>query len=164
MLPEPISQSLEQTRKFTAIGLQPFSRPGEQKGFALKLDPGQDLNTLQGIKIHKFRHDYQAAEVIYNRMNQGKILFPRDRLNKMAKKLKKSKKISKAALKLACKRYPVQGKDEHNLEEQCLQKGISFVDWPVLSFSKNDEDVFWEKWNNGAKQRFISKLVYRPVC
>jgi hypothetical protein len=167
VLPEFFDQSVQSaqksTEKFTAIGLQPFPRPGEQKGFALKLEPSQELNTLQGVKQHFFRHNYKASEVIYNRMNQGKSLFPADKLINMTKKLKNSKKISKTALRKAFKRYPVPGSGEQELEQKCRDKGFIFVDSPVVSFSRNDEDLFWNQWNNGAKQKFMSQLVFRRV-
>lgn len=167
VLPEFFDQSVQSaqksTEKFTAIGLQPFPRPGEQKGFALKLEPSQELNTLQGVKQYFFRHNYKASEVIYNRMNQGKSLFPADKLINMAKKLKNSKKISKTALRKAFKRYPVPGSGEQELEQKCRDKGFVFVDSPVVSFSRNDEDLFWNQWNNGAKQKFMSQLVLRRV-
>ena len=163
ILPSPWGGGVDPNRKFTAIGLQPFPRPGEQKAYALKLEVNEDLNHQHGVKKNFFRHNYQAAEVIYNRMNQGKVLFPIDALEKKATKIRKSRKLSHAAFRRACANYPFEGLNDQGLMQACMGKGISFVDFPVVGFSSNLEDAFWKKWRNGGEIEFLSKLVYRRV-
>jgi hypothetical protein len=70
--------------------LQPFTRPGEQKAFTLELDETENLNDYHGIEKYFFRHDKLAAEIIFNRLNQGKELFPPDKLIDLAIKGNKS--------------------------------------------------------------------------
>ena len=163
IFPEPINETLEQNKKFSPVGLQPFPRPGEQKAFALKLNPQEDLNNLSGVQKYFFRHDYQAAEIVYNRMNEGKSLFPDDELVKIANKLKDTYKISKKAFRTAYQRYFIESMNEDNVIKLCTEKGIKFVEYPVVSFSKNIEDKFWKSWYNNGRNEFLSKLVYRPV-
>lgn len=156
-------EKLNYKQKFSIIGLQPFNRPGEQRGFALQLDEGENLNTVRGIEKYHFRHDKLAAEIIYNRMNQGKDLFPYDELEELAKKIKCSKKISNDAFKLAFEKYSVSGMDEELVRDACIRKSIKFVNYPVVSFSKGLEKKFLKNWEKIGELEFYSKIVYKPV-
>jgi len=147
--------------KFSIIGLQPFKRPGEQKGFALKMENGENLNQIRGIQKFFFRHDKLAAEIIHNRMNQGNNLFPFDEIEALAQKIKGSKKISINAFKLAFEKYPVPQMDEIKLQEACIDKGIKFVNYPIVRFSKDTEKNFIKYWKNGGEKEFFSKIVFR---
>lgn len=157
----PGKDNLIQGKKFSVIGLQPFKRPGEQKGFALKMKEGENLNNVKGIQKYLFRHDKLAAEIIYNRMNQGKNLFPYDELEELSKKIKSSKKISNNALDLACKKYTVEQMNEKKLREACIGKGIKFVNFPVARFSRDIKKNFLKYWKKNGEKEFFSKIVYR---
>ena len=150
-----------QGKKFSVIGLQPFKRPGEQKGFALKIEEGENLNNVRGIKEYRFRHDKLATEIIYNRMNQGKNLFPYDELEELAKKIKDSEKISNNAFEFAYKKYTVEDMNEEKLREACIGKGIKFVNYPVVRFSKDIKRNFLTDWKKNGEKEFFSKIVYR---
>lgn len=159
----PWGENVDPNQKFTVIGLQPFPRPGEQRAYALKLEATEDLNDQCGVKKYFFRHNYQAGEVIYNRMNQGEILFPVDALEKKAAKIKRARKLSKTAFRLACANYPLEGLNDQALMQACVDKGIVFVDSPTVGFSRSLEDAFWKRWDNGGEAEFLSKLVYRRI-
>ncbi len=149
------------SKKISIIGLQPFKRPGEQKGFALKMEEGENLNNVRGIQKYLFRHDKLAAEIIYNRMNQGGNLFPYDELEELVKKIKRSKKISNNAFELACKKYPVEQMNEEKLREACIVKDIKFVNYSVVHFSKDIKRNFLTDWKKNGEKEFFSKIVHR---
>lgn len=159
----PGKDNLIKGKKISVIGLQPFKRPGVQKGFALKMEEGENLNNVRGIKKYLFRHDKLAAEIIHNRMNQGNNLFPCDELEKLAKKIKKSKKISNNAFELAYKKYIVEQVNEEKLREACIVKGIEFVNCPIADFSKNIKKNFLKYWKKNGEKEFFSKIVYRQL-
>lgn len=161
--PLPYIKDCTSKNKFSVIGLQPFKRPGEQKGFALQLGKGENLNKVIGIEKYFFRHDKLAAEIIYNRMNQGKELFPYDELEEYAKKIKNSKKISNSAFQLAYEKYPIIQMDIELLRSACISKGIKFVNFPIVNFPKGLENNFLKNWEKGGETEFYSKIVYRPV-
>lgn len=150
-----------QGKKFSVIGLQPFKRPGEQKGFTLKIEEDENLNNVKGIKKYLFRHDKLAAEIIYNRMNQGKNLFLYDELEELAKKIKNSKKISNHAFELACKKYTVEQMNEEKLREACIGKGFKIVNYPIARFSRDIKKNFLKNWKKNGEKEFFSKIVYR---
>ena len=166
LLPEyflPEKDNSIKSKKISVIGLQPFKRPGEQKGFALKMEEGENLNNVRGIKEYRFRHDKLAAEIIYYRMNQGKNLFPYDELEELAKKIKSSKEISNNAFELACKKYTVEQMNEKKLREACIGKGIKFANYPIARFSRNIKNNFLKYWKKNGEKEFFSKIVYRQL-
>ena len=149
--------------KFTVIGLQPFKRPGEQKGFALRLNEDENLNQLGGIQKYFFRHDRLASEIIYNRMNMGKDLFPYDVLEELAKKIKNNKKISLDAFNNTLEKYPIDQMDAQCIKMACNERGIKIVNYPIVSFPKGIEKEFLRSWQNEGEAEFFSKIVYRKV-
>ncbi|MCF8363524.1 MAG: FRG domain-containing protein [Prolixibacteraceae bacterium] len=153
--------SSNENNKISTIGLQPFKRPGEQKGFAFNMEKGENLNNIKGIQKYLFRHDKLAAEIIYNRMNQGNELFPFDELEVLAQKIKTSNKYSNSAFKLTCKKYPIAQMDEDQLIKACISKGIKFTNYPVVKFSKEIKRKFHSNWKKNGKKEFLSKIVYR---
>ena len=162
ILPKSWDESTDPNQKFTAIGLQPFPRPGEQKAYALRLESNEDLNHQQGVKKNFFRNIDQAGEIIYSQSIERKSYFL-STLEKKATKIKRTKRLSKNAFSLACAKYPVKGLNDQDLMEACVNKGIVFVGSPVVEFSTNHEDAFWKKWHNGGEAEFLSRLVYRRV-
>jgi len=161
-IPESFNENLTGNKKFSVIGLQPFKRPGEQKGFALKMEKGENLNNVRGIQKYLFRHDKLASEIIYNRMNQGEILFPYDELEGLAKKIRNSKKISNTAFDLACEKYPIEQMNIKKLRECCINKGIKFVNYPIVRFPNDIKKNFLSRWKKNGEKEFFSKIVYRP--
>jgi len=157
----PGKDNLIQGKKISVIGLQPFKRPGEQKGFALKMEEGENLNNIRGIKKYRFRHDKLAAEIIHNRMNQGKNLFPYDELEELSKKIKSSNKISNNAFGLVCKKYTVEEMNEEKLREACIGKGIKFVNYQIAHFSRDVKRNFLIDWKKNGEKEFFSKIVHR---
>ena len=157
----PGKDNLIKGKKISVIGLQPFKRPGEQKGFALKMEEGENLNNVRGTKEYRFRHDKLAAEIIYNRMNQGKNLFPYDELEELAKKIKNSTEISNNAFEFAYKKYTVEQMNEEKLRETCIGKGIKFVNYPIARFSRNIKKNFLKYWKKNGEKEFFSKIVHR---
>lgn len=150
-------------KKFTAIGLQPFKRPGEQKAFALKMEERENLNVVKGMQKYFFRHDKLASEIIFNRLNQGEAIFPKDEIEKMASIIKTNRKISIDAFELAFQRYPVKNMKKVDMHTACIQKGIKFVNYQVMHFPKGMHEKFVKDWENGGEKDFLSKIVYREV-
>lgn len=150
-------------KKFSIIGLQPFKRPGEQKGFALKMEEGENLNYIKGIQKYFFRHDKMAAEIILNRMNKSKSLFPDDELELFAKKIKESRKLSIEAFKLTLKNYPMENMNEEMLKKACIERNVKLTNYPVVKFNNDIKKTFLNYWKKGGEMDFISKIVYRSI-
>lgn len=87
--------------KLRAIGLQPFYRPGNQRGFGLHLEKGE---TLTGL-LYSFSYTKEDSENIYDFFNNGHQLWHEDDISMVARTIKDSKTFSYNALNLAFKRY-----------------------------------------------------------
>jgi hypothetical protein len=148
-------------KKFSVIGLQPFKRPGEQKGYSLKMTEDENLNSLRSIQKYFFRHDRMASEIILNRMNKGKSLFPYDELEVLSRKIKQSNKLSLQAFNLAIEKYPVENFDKEMLKQACYDRNIKIVNYPVVEFDKHLEKNFIRYWRVRGEKDFLSKIVYR---
>lgn len=58
------------------IGFQPFMRCHMQSGYAIYSDNYYDLRSDLNFKILKFTHSKELSEWIYNKMEQGRIIYP----------------------------------------------------------------------------------------
>lgn len=83
------------------IGLQPFYRPGSQRGFGLHLHRGQ---TLTGL-LYSFSYTRQDSESIYQYFNQGTTLWHDDEISRIAGEIQTTKRFSYAAMNRCFKRY-----------------------------------------------------------
>ena len=54
----------------STIGLQPFSRPGEQAGYVVTMHEGEDFYDKCAIRI-KFKHDARVSELVFNYTNRA---------------------------------------------------------------------------------------------
>lgn len=153
---EPFSQ-----KQLRAVGLQPFSRPGEQSGFVIELKATDNFNK-QAEKI-KFRHDPDISTFIYNYTNRGNHLFPYDILQDKAKTIRETDTFSVQSYLLTKARYYPDYSDSiiwNYLKEQ----NKKIVESPIVSFSKNEIDDFIQRWESQDKKRFLDKIVVRLTC
>lgn len=145
---------------FRNVGLQPFSRPAEQKAFLLRLNESEDLNSYKYIRKVFFRHDELASEIIYNRMNQGIDLFPNDNIIEYVYKIKNSKKFTDKAFEEAIKISNIRDRDK--ILSLCKQQGYKIVNYPVVKFDKEIGRNFYKKWPK-IEDELVSKIVYRNI-
>lgn len=145
------------------ITFQPFPRPAAQRAGTVKLDKGVDFNTLPGVSKTFFRHDKLASEIIYNRMNKGKTLFPDDDLEPIAKDIRVATKFTRDAFNLAFERKPIDDLTKEETEQRCNDRGFKFVNHHPFKFPKDLNKKFKKQWNKKGIDDFLSKIVYRPV-
>lgn len=83
------------------IGMQPFKRPGLQKGYSYHAD-------RQGLSdgyLYSFDFTKKDSEDIYNHFHQGKDLWCKDEIADYANMIKKSKTFSSKAVSLATRMF-----------------------------------------------------------
>lgn len=66
--------------RLKAIGLQPFPRPAEQWAWTCELNMSLDFDKLPNVERFIFRHNCQASKSVLSKVNDGKDLFPVDKL------------------------------------------------------------------------------------
>lgn len=159
--PLPEFPGAETCNEFRAVGLQPFSRPGEQKGFVLKLNEEDDLNKMNITKI-RFRHDKSISHLIYNYSNRSNKLFPEDILVEKVNFINKSNVFSFKSLELTRKIFysNMSDKDWAVLVEA---SGLQFQKDSIISFSSKEVDNFYKKWDRNNMDEFFKNVLYRKM-
>ena len=147
-------------RRIRAVGLQPFSRPGEQAGFVYKMKKGQNFNRMCNRKI-KFRHDPEVSQLIFNYANRSKKLFPYELLQEKAEVLKTHTTFSQAAYDMTIDRY-FPNTDASKMEQWIVEQNIHIQDNPLTSFTDKERDDFMKEWPKKEKS-FYSRIFVRTV-
>ncbi len=121
--------------KIRPIGIQPFSRPGEQRGYAFPLSKDDDFES--SVTITEFKHYPEINEFIFNYTNRSLRLFPKDILKDKADAITDSHTFSKTAFDMTVlKFYPETG---DKLIAQWLSEGeIKIVNDPIVKFTASD--------------------------
>ena len=79
--------------KLSSIGLQPFERPGAQKGFAYRIENGEELKSL----VYSFSYTRKDSETIFRKFSYGSTLWQDDALARIARKIDDSRQFSYSA-------------------------------------------------------------------
>ncbi len=147
-------------QRFRAVGLQPFSRPGEQAGFVLKM--GEDENLNNKCQKIAFRHDAEASQFIFNYVNRGDKLFPYDILQDKAGKIKDkhTKTFSSRAYQIAKQEF-YSNVPDGVLHEFLKLGGVALSPKPLVRFTEKDKKAFYTEWQHGGEEKFISKIYVR---
>lgn len=87
--------------KVKVIGVQPFKRPGAQRGFSFEAGS----NGLQDVYLYSFSYTKKDSENIYKHFHNGAELWCKDDITDYAKKIKNTKIFSSQAVSLATKMF-----------------------------------------------------------
>ncbi len=142
-----------------AVGLQPFSRPGEQSGFVLNVKNGQDFNHMSAKAI-KFKHHPKIAEFIFNYTNRSKKLFPASILQDKVNIIKSSNKFSRAAYEYA-KELFYQNYSDTELEKYMTYENVAICDEPIVNFTEEEKQQCITDWYNGGQKRTFERIYVR---
>ena len=152
---------LEVFNRVSAVGLQPFSRPGCQAGLVYKMRKDEDFND-KAQRIF-FRHDPEISELIYHYCNRSKKLFPDEILEGKVKQIKESKIFTQLALTNTVKKFYSDSTEEeiinylNNLE-------ITIQDTPSVRFTEDELKAFNNQWEKEKDHFFDSvniRLAYK---
>ena len=131
------------------IGIQPFSRPGEQMGYVIGMEKEEDLEkTVQTIE---FQHDDKVSELIFNLTNRSKRLFPDDILKTKADIIKDSKSFSEAAYRLARNEFYAET-DSSVIKMWEKDKGMKHQNEAVTRFTAEDMKRFHDEYPEFEKR------------
>ena len=145
--------------KLRAVGLQPFSRPGEQAGFVVEMSPGENFNTLVSEKII-FRHDPEVAQFIFNYTNRSAKLFPPSILEEKANTIKSSDRFSRAAFDAACEEF-YSDTDKSVCLQYMTDCHAEIVDSPIVWFTDKEKQDCLTDWENRGMKDTMDKILYR---
>lgn len=115
------------------IGFQPFMRCHRQYGYAYVVGEDEDLYKSETFQMMKFKHSIELSEKVYNDMDGGNKIFPREGLNSIQDEINlinKATTFSKEAFETA---YRLLNMDKHNIDimQELQIKGIDIGASPV---------------------------------
>ncbi len=151
------------------IGFQPFMRCHRQYGYAYVMDEYEDLYDSKTFQVMKFKHSIGLSEKIYNDMDGGNKIFPREGLNSIQEEINqinKASTFSKGAFETA---YRLLNMDKYNIDimRELRKKGIDISDSPVKLSRQGIRNIDRKyKGIDFSKECALpphSRPVYRPT-
>ena len=149
------------SKHMRVVGLQPFSRPGEQAGFVLRLGKNDDFRKKVQCKI-KFRQDKDMSWLIFNYTNRANKLFPYSILEEKADAIINSKIYSVKAFELCKTRYYVDV-DNSILMGYLKNLHLKINEQSPVKFSDSEKEKVIKDWNERGLEEFRKKVIYRQV-
>lgn len=143
--------------ELSTIGLQPFSRPGEQAGYTVTMQDAEDFYDKCAIRI-KFKHDARVSELVFNYTNRANKLFPKDVLEEKVDAIKTTPSFSTTAYNM-CKDMFYKQSDETILKGYLAEQGKEVKANKPVCFTESEKQDFHKRWPDIAK-RMASLLVY----
>lgn len=146
------------------VGLQPLKRSGCQAGYVLRMQKGENFNSLATNTII-FRHNANANKQVFDYNEQSNRLFPREILNdKIRNHIVKSTVFSQQALDMAKKRY-FSGTDDKILQNYLEDKNITITSVSKEWFSNSEKNDILDYWKS-IETEFLNKIkprwIYTP--
>ncbi len=146
--------------KLMPIGLQPFKRPGLQRGFSLHFDPSEQFVA----PIYSFSYTAEDSQRIYARMHH---IFEEDELAKATREINEAKVLSTDSLAITCARhsYRIFGKRLSYGKARILLKNadITLTSHPKWELSTSQREALYNHFKDVEFKDFSGSLVQRKV-
>jgi hypothetical protein len=146
------------SNRLSVIGLQPFKRPGEQRAYSLKMSEGEDFNLMTGVKKYLFRHDRLAAQIIFNRLNQGSELFPLDPIIGYADHISRIKQFSREAFEMFCAQEYLTELQIIQVSDLLESNHFKIRNHRPIRFERQTIKKFRTYWENEGRKKFLRHL------
>lgn len=144
--------------RLRAVGLQPFSRPGEQCGMVYPMTENEDFEMV-ATSIETFRHDRTVSEFIFNYTNRSRKLFPDSPMQNHAIKICNSTVFSHDAFNTVKEEF-YTGCPEEQLHKYLSELGISIADNVDFGFTEAEKDACIKYWQANS-DKFLSRVRIR---
>lgn len=148
------------SHKIEVIGLQPFERPALQRGFALKMNEGEDL---QAWKCH-FTFTKADSEEYLKKFDNGNGLWCNDVLVDKVKQINALTSFTPKHFRKAYELAALRGFSKTKIRAMLQERKIhitSNASYPTFSI-KEKQDII-DNWNNFGEQKFFSRIVSRKM-
>lgn len=137
-------------QKFRPIGLQPFSRPGKQKAYAVSLDKGENFSAYKIL----FWHSKKASQHIYDLFEGGEKLFPPDPIKQKADEIAEGVDFSQQAIDEVLSRYSFLRSLDYYFE----QLHFEISNMCSYKFTADELNQFTKNWGKSGKQEFYNQI------
>lgn len=142
---DSFQESKHRTYLIDNIGKQPFMRSGNQSGFLVKMNKGDDFNTYPDVRYVYFRHDRSVTDRIFSLFDNGNKVMPDEILRKhwyTRMNNEESRKIISAdAVKL---NFKYNSHESHNkIRKELQRKGYKIKNYHP-SFTEEELDIYYQ--------------------
>lgn len=125
--------------KIVPIGQEALRRPGEQRGFCIKMEKDENLNDLcYGIPF-RFWHNPDASMKIWQMTRGGSLFFPFDPMAEKVRAMRKYRIFSKKSLAEVYEKRDYSFTSLEEMREKLEEHGCTFVD--ELPFAYTAKEV-----------------------
>jgi hypothetical protein len=164
-LVNPLIAENTQKRSFSYLGWQPLPRPEQQRANVIKLDKGQDFETVSGVKKYYFKHSKSASKKIYKMFDEGKTLFPEDSGVQLSQDCENLLKFTNEQIDKAFMRYESWSNIE--LTEEYKKETIKKLEIQIIENIAHSWDEFLDTdmkiWEDKLSEIF-QKVRCRMTC
>lgn len=150
------------------IGFQPFMRCHRQYGYAYVVDDDEDLYKNETFQMMKFKHSIGLSEKVYNDMDGGNKIFPREGLDSIQEEINQINKALTFSKEVFEKVYSLSDMDRHDIDImlELRKKSIDIGGSPVKLSRQRIRNIDRKyKSIDFSKECALaphSRLVYRP--
>lgn len=132
-------------QKINVIGLQPFVRPGLQRGYSVSLMKNEELKAVK----YSFDYTSKYSEYYYNKFEQGKKIWVDDILSLKVKEFENKKTYSSDVFDLTYSRYANNDCSKHKFFNKLLKMGINInKNNSIMDFDIVEKNKIITDWNN----------------
>lgn len=145
--------------RITCIGLQPFARPGAQKGFSYHCT--EEDKSLKA-PMYKIRFTSNDSRKYFANYQSGERLWIHDELVPKAKAIQTLTKFTRDAYIQCYKGNPEIGMSINDLEIELSQRGINVNErQPQVYFSTEELQAIIRRWDNEVSEQFSASIFHR---
>lgn len=146
--------------KYDVIGYQYFERPTKQSSFGIKMQKDEDFNKSPYFDKIFFRHDLEASTMVFDMSYRQNRFIPHDPLSKLARKIIKSKEITRQA-HFQCWSNFYSDKEPGFLDKACESKDWKFKEdnKPIAEFAPETLAADWNAWNSFGRNDLNSRIL-----
>ena len=138
------------------IGLQIYPRTGAQRGFCYQED-WRNIPVEKTVKPNFFRHDSKCSAIIFEKMRQGELLFPKDDLSALSNEIRHSNSVT--GISFCNNLYHNQDEIQVSLD-RLKDMGIK-IDWHEKKFFTEDMlKQYYENIKNGWWEEFCNQIAF----
>lgn len=140
------------------IGYQYFDRPTRQSSFGYGMELGEDFNESPLFDKVFFRHDLEASTIVFDMSYRQNRFIPKDTLSKLARQIRESKEVSRAAITM-CRGAYYQYETPRFLEDVCVWNHwtIREDNAPIAEFGEDVIAADWREWMEFKKADIESR-------
>lgn len=142
------------------IGLQPFKRPGLQKGFSIKLSENQDLRNHPGVFRFTFDYDSEDARYFFDYFNGGRKIWVNDDFSVIADVIKEDQLFSFVSLYRTVVNLNIEKRRIKEIRNALRERRIFFKE-KLEYFPPRMYERIKERWYHEDKELFFEEIFKR---